>query len=351
MKTKIILAVTAVVITLSACKKGKEPEPEPGIVKQPTVYAAGYEVDDAGKRTAMLWKDGQPTELEPSKNNDVRGAIAISGSDVYIGATETLVAGKTSMPKYFKNGVAVNLGDGTKFESVTGIAVAGNDVHVIGYEYSTTTLKYIAKYWKNGVATKLTSDNISSEANAIAISGNDVYIVGHVNNLATYWKNGNATTLPNTPTYGGVGRGISINGSDIYIAGYARNERIGNYGTAYWKNESLSTIESTTPTSSTSQAKAIAINGNDIHIIDNLYNSATGLNIPRYWKNGVVTNLSDGSLSATVTGLSVVNNDVYISGSQVKANGIYIGTIWKNGVASKIENSSKSTLIMGMVVK
>jgi len=350
MKKIIILAFTTIVIALSACKKGKETEPTPEITKQPIVYAAGYEANDV-TRTAMFWKDGKATALEPTKYNDVRGGIAVSGNDVYIGATENLVAGKTSMPKYFKNGVAVNLGDGTKFEQITGIAVAGNDVHVIGSEFSSTTFKYIAKYWKNGVATKLTADNITSEAYAIAISGNDVYIVGHINNMAAYWKNGSPITLPNTPTFAGNGRGIAINGTDVYIAGYARNERIAGYGTAYWKNESLNTIESTATPSSSGQARAIAINGNDIHIIDNLYNPTTGINIPRYWKNGVVTNLSDGRLTATVTGLSVVNNDVYIGGYQSDANGTFVATTWKNGVATKIGTGSKSTLIMSMVVK
>ena len=139
MKTKLILTLTTIIIALSACKKGKETEPipQPEPVKLPTVYAAGYEVDAVTNvRTAMFWKDRQATALEPAKNNDVRGGIAVSGNDVYIGASENLVLGKTTMPKYFKNGVAVNLGDGTKFESVSGIAVSGNDVHVIGYEYS-----------------------------------------------------------------------------------------------------------------------------------------------------------------------------------------------------------------------
>jgi hypothetical protein len=352
MKTKLILALTAIVIALSACKKGKETEPTPEPAKQSIVYAAGYEVDAVTNvRTAMFWKDGKPTVLEPTKNNDVRGGIVVSGNDIYIGASETLVAGKTTMPKYFKNGVAVNLGDGTKFETVNGIAVVGNDVHVIGYEFNATTSRYTAKYWKNGVATKLTADNVSSEANAIAISGNDVYIVGHINSMATYWKNGTPITLSNTPTYAGIGRGISINGTDVYIAGYARNEKIAGYGTAYWKNESLNAIESTATPSASAQGRAIAINGNDIYIIDNLYNSTTKINIPRYWKNGVVTNLSDGTLSATVASLSVVNNDVYIGGYQSNANGTYIATIWKNGVASKIGTDNKDTLIMSMVVK
>ena len=91
-------------------------------------------------------------------------SIVVLGNDVYAAGYESMVA------KYWKNGTAVALTDGSNWAQATSIAVFGNDVYVAGYEIAGSI--EVAKYWKNGIAVSLTDGTLSAHGNSIFLSGN-----------------------------------------------------------------------------------------------------------------------------------------------------------------------------------
>lgn len=102
--------------------------------------------------------------------------------------------------KYWKNGTAMMLSQGSGSSDVRGMVIVGDVVYNVGYEVNVNG-KYVAKLWKNGVATDLTDGSRDAYANDIFISGNDIYVAGQEMKTgettyeAKYWKNGVAVNL------------------------------------------------------------------------------------------------------------------------------------------------------------
>ena len=152
------------------------------------IYVAGRE-----DNTAKIWKNGVALTLNNAAGCTIT-SIAVDGTDVY-------AAGYTDAPlrvRYWKNGIAVDVTTpGSAFGNA--IAVVNGDVYIAGTDISGP--KAIATYWKNGVAVTLGDGIKNSKANGIALKGTDVYVAGEVqgaNNVsdyATVWKNGQATTV------------------------------------------------------------------------------------------------------------------------------------------------------------
>jgi hypothetical protein len=87
-------------------------------------------------------------------------SIFVSNNDVYIAGYED------GRAKYWKNGEGIYLDEGAE---ATSIFVLGNDVYVAGYSKDVKYVYTTAIYWKNGIAVNLTDGTYSAFARSIFV--------------------------------------------------------------------------------------------------------------------------------------------------------------------------------------
>lgn len=306
--------------------------------------------------------------------------------DVYVAGYE--VTGTGAVAKYWKNGQAVSLTDGTTYAAASSIAVAGTDVYVAGNEITADRNSNIAKYWKNGIPVSLNDASKLGAATSIAVSGSDVYVAGYLNNPntpgdygphAVYWKNGNLTYLPeNTrPVENGywnnypissatsLANSIFISGSDVYIAGqehisrvqlpdpndpFGASSGIDAISALYWKNgKAVYLILGPYGSSYADEANSIFVAGQDVY--------ACGALDARYWKNG--TSFYLGGSNTYANSVFVSGSDVYVAGMQEDGEPVqgYFGTYykavakyWKNGTEVRLSDGTKDAYATSIAV-
>jgi hypothetical protein len=279
--------------------------------------------------------------------------------DVYVAGTEE--SGSGYVAKYWKNGQAVSLTDGTTYAAAYSIFVSGNDVYVcgnVGYVVDAVTSPQ-AYYWKNGSPIILGA----GYARSIAVSGNDVYVCGYTGDAfhgyhACYWKNGNITYLPENTrsddywddypvsSTDSKAYSIFISGSDVYIAGQETIVRDGGSGISavYWKNgNEIYLIKGSFAGSKNDAANSIFVAGQDVY--------ACGALDARYWKNGSSFYLwGSGGYITMANSVSVSGTDIYVAGTQ-KDGKLYqtafnqlrrfVAKYWKNGQPVNLTDGSK----------
>ena len=327
-----------------------------------------------------------------SCQKEISHEMVSSEVDVYVAGFEE--SGSGYVAKYWKNGQAVSLTDGTTDAAASSIYVSGNDVYVCG------SIDGNAIYWKNGNPVTLGD----GDATSIAVSGNDVYVAGWMRGLAgdgiraCYWKNGNITYLPfntrsdnywdNYPISSkySLANSIFISGSDVYIAGGEQISRMTSpypspsyafcISAVYWKNgNEIYLIKGPYAGSLADEAYSIFVDGQDVYACGALeaqyWKNGTSVYLPgrtaksiyvsegdvyvagsqpdgqsfqtyfgifyrevaKYWKNGNPVNLSDGTKDAYPTSIAVSGNDVYVAGYEEATAGTrdFVAKYWKNG--------------------
>ena len=186
------------------------------VIANGDLYVGGSE----GQRP-VYWKNGTRNFLPGSTILGTVKAMAINGTDVHAAGYDS--EGRTI---YWKNGVETILGTSPLTDGgATGLAVSGSDVYV------TATDSGNAVYWKNGTRVTLQRHaNTSAAPNGIALKGNDVYVAGTSNaGEPVYWKNGVMYVLPKRGMHA-MASSITIYASDVYIGGMDGTTPV------YWKN-------------------------------------------------------------------------------------------------------------------
>ena len=153
---------------------------------------------------AAIFKNGMQLYTLADKDN-VSDAedVFVSGNDVYAtGWEEEKGSGKRAIGKVWKNGsVLFILSDGTKPVFPQSIYISGTDIYVAGYEENSDR-KPSAKVWKNGVEMNLIDGSNDFYATDVYVLDGDVYVSGgNYSGTGKVWKNGKVLyTLPGIAT-------------------------------------------------------------------------------------------------------------------------------------------------------
>jgi len=161
------------------------------------VYIAGYKTIIGGGTAVVLWKNGTATELISSPSVDYGNInLFVSGTDVYVTCYEYNFPA-TEQIRLWKNGTPVTFPSSPLGAAPYCLFVNGSDVYIGGFEregtvFSTNT---VPKYWKNGVAVSLgDSPNGVDIVHSIYVDGTDVYAGGTIGSVTSasnpvIWKN------------------------------------------------------------------------------------------------------------------------------------------------------------------
>lgn len=170
------------------------------------IYVSGYMNEPM--ETARYWINGNETVLAVSPNaiRSVANGIFVAGSDVYVSGYQQINISGTGryIATVWKNGMVTLLGNAANNSYATGVVVHNNDVYVSGYENEQGI--NVAKYWKNGTAVSLSDGTVDEHTSSVYVTGaGDVYVSGYKGNINTgiqakYWKNGVSHTN-NSGTY------------------------------------------------------------------------------------------------------------------------------------------------------
>lgn len=216
------------------------------------VYVCGYSRSTDGKtEQSDVWKNGVAS-IVPT---DIPNALALSGTDVYVAGSSVYSDALTTVGSYasaelLKNHVVTRLDQSnnhyTSFASA--IALQGTDVYVGGDLQTTASGAQSAVVWKNGVPTILSSDN--GNVYSVFINGTDVYAggthgytrvsSGDPGGAATIWKNGVASDY-SVDTAQSIVLQVIVSNNTLYAVGFT------DKGAYLWKDGVPTVLASISP--------------------------------------------------------------------------------------------------------
>lgn len=224
------------------------------------------------------------------------------------------------------------------------------DIYVAGYE-RVGFGNAIAKYWKNGVEVPIIGPENYGYANSIAVSDTNVFLSGFVYNgtgmgEARFWKNGEAFQI-SAGKNNANGYAIAVKDTIAYIVGSETDEPYKMNDVAkYWVNTKPTALSGLS-----SKAYGISLVNNDIYISG--YQVLGVLNYfpdPVYWKNGIVVTLPKVNplYYSYATCIAATNDHVYVAGYELGNK--YVARYWKDGLPVSLSDGSNDAVASSIFV-
>ncbi len=277
-------------------------------------------------------------------SNSHINAIAVSGTDIYVGGQFSRAGGvvASSIAKWDGSqwsALGSGVTGGVGLPDIRAIAVSGSNVYVGGnFDYAGGTLVGNVAKW-NGSAWSALGSGLGRQTccaavivTTIGVSGTDIYAGGtfttasgvSANNIAK-WNGSQWSALGGG--VGGVVNAIATIGSDVYVGGGFTN--VGDVNTsniAKWNGSEWSALGSGIPGGQggcqVCQVIAIAVRGSDVYV-GGYFGAAGGVTAPNIAKwNGSEWSALGSGLGYYVLSLAVSGTDVYAGGTFTTAGGV-----------------------------
>jgi len=197
------------------------------------------------------------------------------------------------------------------------------DIYIAG-DYPVQGQFYGPAYTKNGERIALTQGDYG-HAYSIQVVGQDVYVTGDIKDKPVYWKNGQVVYLSSTALPPASGLAIAVSGKDVYVAGNGEKPGPGvrnHLQPRYWKNgQEILLPQPAGPNGYEGEASvtSMSVIDNDVYII------GRDMYTPVYWKNGHLVEAISNDLQRVVS-ICQLNGDAYIVGAKDNR-----AAYWKNG--------------------
>ena len=306
------------------------------------IYIAGFEINSS-RYIARYWKDGVAIVLTNGTQDAEASSIYAVGTDVYVAGYES--NGTKKVAKLWKNGVATNLSNGTTDAAANAVVVNNNNLYVAGYETNGSNKK-VAKLWKNGVAQNITNGNFDAAIAAIAVKNDKVYLAGYetdapVGAQGKYWVDG-VPTVVNSDNTQGFCSAIALSGNDVYTAGTISAGFANNY-VMLWKNGVQVRIDQ--GNFFFGLGTGVSIFGNDVHVCGSTNDSGAS-----WWKNGTGTSLT-GTYTSRAKAIQVVGGIVYITGATITSGGLTFPAYWVDRVLVSLPRTASYSTTTAIFVQ
>ena len=303
-------------------------------------------------RIDPTFSDANWVSMSPGMN-DIVYALAVSGTDLYVGGKFTTAGGVSANRIAKWDGSTWSaLGSGMN-GSVYALAVVGTDLYAGGFFTTAggTTVDHIAKW--DGATWSALGTGTNDLVAAFAVIGTDLYAGGwfttaggsSANHVAKW--DGSAWSALGTGMNNYV-MALAVNGTDLFAGGWFTTAGGGSANqVAKWDGSTWSALG----TGVNSYINAMAVSGTDLFVGGNFTSAGgSGANRVARWNGSAWSALGTG-VNNIVYSLATAGTDLYVGGTFSTAGGSSANRIAKwNGTSWEGMGSGMNGYVNAMVV-